>query len=194
MVFAAVIQGWGMRWWGGSKPPDKGENSPNVVMKVHTPGSAGAGVVSEQTVAAHVQVVEHAGPWKHVLVWFIGVIVASLMPFLWLYLSNKPNNSPPSVWQMLGEGELYIIAIVVLIAGVTEIILLLRQIRQATTVALLILGAILFVIVDAAKYAGASELSPTAPPLHSVTFWSIGAFVISALHSSICVGLAAGAR
>ncbi len=30
--------------------------------------------------------------------------------------------------------------------------------------------------------------------VHSVTYWSIAAFIVSAIHSSICVGLAAGAR
>ena len=141
-----------------------------------------------------VTVTQKIDPWKCVLVWFIGVVFASLMPFLRRYASSKPGSNGPSVYQMLGAGELYIIAIVVLIAGVTEIVLLLRRIQQALTVALLILGAILFSILDAARYTGASELSPNAQPIHSVAFWSLGAFAVSALHSSICVGLAAGAR
>jgi hypothetical protein len=139
-------------------------------------------------------IVEPPKPWKHVLVWIVGVVLASLAPFLWLYLANKPNSNPPSIYQMLDAGELYIIAIVVLIAGVTEIALLLRQIRQGLTVAMLMIGGLIFILVDAARYAGASELTANTHIPHSVAFWSAGAFIVSAVHSSICVWLAAGTR
>lgn len=96
---------------------------------------------------------------------------------------------------MLGKGDLYLISIVVLIAGVTEIALLLRKIRQDMTMALLIIGGFLFILFDAARYAGASSLAEASQlSPHSVTYWSLAAFAISAIHSSICVGLAAGAR
>lgn len=132
-------------------------------------------------------------PWKHVVIWFLGVVLASLIPFLWIYLSSKPGGSTPSIYQMLGGGELYIIAIVVLIAGIVEIALLLNRIDNFT-IALLLIAAFLFVIIDAAKYAGASELTTTASPPHSVAIWSIVVFAVSASHSSVCVGLAAGVR
>jgi hypothetical protein len=108
--------------------------------------------------------------------------------------SRKPGGSSPGIYQVLSTGELYIVSIVVLIAGITEIVLLLRRIMQDLTVALLILAGIIFVVLAAARYTGVSELAATASHPHSIAFWSVGAFLISAIHSSICVGLAAGAR
>lgn len=139
--------------------------------------------------------VEQVEPWKHVVVWLVGVVIASLIPFLWVFGSANPRNPAPGAYQLLGTGDLYLISIVVLIAGVTEIALLLRKIRQDMTMALLIIGGFLFILFDAARYAGASSLvGALQPSPHSVTYWSLVAFVLSAIHSSICVGLAAGAR
>lgn len=140
-------------------------------------------------------VIERIKPWKHVVIWLVGVVVASLTPFIWIYASSSPRSGSPSIYQVLDTGDLFLIAIIVLIAGVTEIVLLLQRIRQNLTIGLLIVGGFLFVLFDAAKYAGASLASiNTIIAPHSVTYWSLGAFVVSALHSSICVGLAAGAR
>lgn len=139
--------------------------------------------------------VETVQPWKHITVWAFGVIIASLLPFVWIYTSSRPGVDPPSIFRLLGNGDLFLVAIIVLIAGVTEIALLFRRIEQDLTVALLIIGGFLFVLVDAARYAGASQLSVNvAADIHSITYWSLAAFIVSALHSSICVGLAAGSR
>jgi energy-converting hydrogenase Eha subunit C len=137
---------------------------------------------------------EHVQPWKHVTVWLVGVVIASLTPLLWTYISSSPRNTSPNIYQILGKGDLYLISVVVLIAGITEIILLTKRIRQDLTVALLIIGGFLFVIVDAAKYAGASEFIGGSIAPHSVAYWSIAAFAVSAIHSSVCVWLAAGVR
>jgi hypothetical protein len=139
-------------------------------------------------------VVERVTPWKHVVIWVVGVIIASLIPFLWTYASNQPNDASPNVYQVLGHGDLYLIAIIVLIAGITEIVLLLRKIEKDMAVALLIIGGFLFVLLDAGRFAGASAMASSSAIPHSVTYWSIVAFIVSAVHSSICVGLAAGAR
>jgi hypothetical protein len=139
--------------------------------------------------------VERIEPWKHVVVWLVGVVIASLIPFLWIFGSANPKNPSPGAYQLLGKGDLYLISVVVLIAGVTEIALLLRKIQHDMTMALLIIGGFLFIMFDAARYAGASSLVGTLQPSPpSVTYWSLAAFAISAIHSSICVGLAAGAR
>jgi hypothetical protein len=136
---------------------------------------------------------EQVKPWKHVTIWLIGVVIASLAPLLWAYVS--PKSAPPSIYQVLGKGDLFLISVVLLIAGITEIILLTKRISQDFTVALLIIGGFLIAIFDAAKYAGASAASagPAAPP-NSVTYWAIAAFVVSTIHSSVCVWLAAGVR
>jgi hypothetical protein len=138
---------------------------------------------------------ERVTPWKHVVVWLVGVVTASLIPLLWTYLSNTPRSNSPSFYQILAKGDLFLISVVVLIAGITEIILLIKRIRQDLTVALLIIGGFLFVIIDAARYAGASTLTGnTANVPHSIAYWSLAAFAVSAIHSSVCVWLAAGVR
>lgn len=156
-------------------------------------------VASPELAVARLAGVAHdtkeARPWQHVLVWLVGVVLASLMPILWATQSSSPEAVTPSVYKLLGSGDLYLISVVVIIAGLTEIALLFRRINQVLTVALLVLAAILVVLIDAARYAGASSVAANAgAPPHSVTYWSLVAFGFSALHSSICVNLAAGIK
>lgn len=137
---------------------------------------------------------EPVNPWKHIGVWFLGVVVGSLAPLLWNYISS--NKAPgPGIYQVFGKGDLYLISVVLLLAGITEIILLIKRIEQDFTVALLIVGGILIVIFDIGKYSNASTLygNVSAPP-NSVTYWSLAAYIVSTIHSSICVWLAAGVR
>jgi hypothetical protein len=130
-------------------------------------------------------------PWMHITVWFVGVILASLVPIIWAEQSAQPANPAPNINEILGHGDLYLISVILLIAGITEIILSLRLIPQTLVVAMLILGGFLLVTVDAARYAGASSVSETGSTAASVTHWSLALFVISVVHSSICVGLEA---
>ncbi len=138
--------------------------------------------------------IEQIKPWKHIVVWVAGVIIASLIPFIWIYADPTPGRGAPNIYEVLGRGDLYLIAIIVLIAGVTEIALILRHMKKDLTVALLLIGGFLLVLVDAARYANASSIPINTVPSHSVLYWSLGAFLLSATHSSICVGLAAGVR
>ena len=95
--------------------------------------------------------------WKRVVIWIIGVVLASLIPFAWASQSSKPDVGGPSIYKLLGSGDLYLVSVIVLIAGLTEIVLLLRLLDEFT-VALLVLAAIFFVIIDAARYAGGASL------------------------------------
>jgi hypothetical protein len=135
-------------------------------------------------------------PWMHVLVWFVGTILAALIPFAWTAASNNPSDPGPSIYTVLGAGDLYLVSIIILIAGLTEIVLLLRQIKQPLIVALLVLSAPILIVLYAAWYAGASSVaaaSHAAPP-HSVAYLSLTAFALAAVHSSLCVLLAAVAE
>ena len=138
-----------------------------------------------------------AGPWKRVAVWFVGVISAALIPFVWVYESTSPSESDPSIYRMLGSGDIYLISVIVIFAGLTEIALLFRKLSEKNdlNVALLVLGGIFAVLVCAARYAGAStavDAGRSAP--NSVAYWSLLAFAFAAVHSSFCVILAAGAE
>jgi hypothetical protein len=152
-------------------------------------------VLSVALVGGAARDTKEARPWQHVLVWLVGVVLASLMPILWATQSTSPEAVTPSIYTLLGSGDLYLISVVVIIAGLTEIVLVLRRINQVLTVALLVLAAILVVLIDAARYAGASSVTTNSGiPPHSITYWSLVAFGFSALHSSICVNLAAGIK
>jgi uncharacterized membrane protein len=136
-----------------------------------------------------------AGTGKRVAVWIVGVVLAALIPFVWVYESASPGDSNPSIYKLLGSGDLYLASVIVIFAGLTEIALLFRRISEKNdlNVALLVLGGIFAVLICAARYAGASmaaDAGHSAPD--SVAYWSLLAFTFAAVHSSFCVILAAG--
>lgn len=140
---------------------------------------------------------QKAKPWKRVAVWFVGVVLAALIPFVWVYQITAPADSNPSIYKLLGSGDLYLVSVIVIFAGLTEIALLFRRLgeKHDLNVALLVLGGIFAVLICAARYAGAStaaDAGHSAP--NSVAYWSLLAFAFAAAHSSLCVILAAGAE
>jgi hypothetical protein len=146
--------------------------------------------------------IEHAPPWQHVVVWLIGVLFASLTPLLLPYFHGVDQDDTPSMHALLGRGELLLIALVITIAGITELILAMRNISagQLMPVATAILGGLLAIVAEAFWYAdiaASSFGSDKIPPAHVltvVTFGSLGLFLASALCSAACVFYAAAAR
>jgi hypothetical protein len=169
-------------------------SSKSAAIKVATEGPA----ETARTASAKTEAlpgVTRVNPWKRVVVWFLGVIIAALIPFVWVSQSSRPGDGGPNIYQLLGSGELYLVSIIVLIAGLTEIVLLFSRIKYNLTVAIIVLSAFIFAYLFTARYAGASSVadaSLASSSSHSVTYLSLAAFAISALHSSICVLLAAG--
>lgn len=150
--------------------------------------------VTSAPAASSASSIHPVDPWQHIVVWTAGVLAASLLPFLWVYVDPPAGKASPSIYQVLGRGDLYLVAIIILLAGVTEIALLFRHIDSTLTLALLIIGALFIAPLDAARYANASGQPIGVMPSHSVVYWSVAAFVFSAIHSSTCVKLAAGVR
>lgn len=125
-------------------------------------------------------------------------MVAALLPLMWTYFSAMPGSPEPSIWQLFGNGDVYIISVVLMMAGLTEIVLLLDRIAKLSAIGL-VLGGVILAMLNAAKYAGVMELmanshETAAMVPHSVTLWSISLFVLAVFHSTVCVRLAAGAE
>jgi hypothetical protein len=144
-----------------------------------------------------VRVLTHATPQQHVILWLIGVLLASLIPLLFLYFHGLDRSSPPSIFSLLGNGDLLLISLVVTIAGITELVLAMRNIRQSQLMAggIAVLGGVLAIAAEALWYADISAQMLDGQPVaavHAVTVGSLLFFSLSALSSAVCVWLAAG--
>ncbi|SRR5258708_37861207 len=143
--------------------------------------------------------IEHASPRQHVLVWFIGVIFASLTPLLLQYFHGIDLNSTPNMQALLGRGDLLLISLVLTIAGIAELIPSIRNISagQLTPVAAILLGGLLAIVAEAFWYADISAEFLSAhktATLHVTTVITNGSLVLfaaSALCSMACVFYAA---
>jgi hypothetical protein len=121
------------------------------------------------------------------------------VPFLFLEFHGLDQGSPPSIYELLGRGDLLLISLVLTIAGITELVLVINRVSQPQVmpVALVLLGGVLVVVAEALWYADLSAQildgqKATGP--HVVTYGSLLLFGLSAFCSSVCVRLAAGVR
>jgi len=146
-----------------------------------------------------VQVVRHATPRQHVIVWLVGVLLASLIPLLFTYFHGVDRNRPPSIFNLLGHGDLLLISLVVTIAGITELALSVNKIRQSQlmSAAMVLLGSVLAIAAEGLWYADISAQILDGQKIlsvHYITFGSLLLFMLSAFCSSVCVWLSAGTR
>jgi len=160
-----------------------------------------AGTVDDTASAADavIQITGAPNPRSHVIVWLVGVLLSSLIPLIFIFIHSLDAGKIPSIFELLGHGDLLLISLVVTIAGITDITLVFRRIRpaQSLPVALLVLGAVLVITAEALWYADVTARlldKQSFPAAHSVTYGSIGLFLISSFCSSACVSIAAGTR
>ncbi len=177
-----------------SSDQDRTKTRADLVNRLIAEGLVAA-IAPEKTI----KVTQHATPRQHVIVWLVGAVLASLLPFLFLYVHGLDKNRPPGIYELLGRGDLLLISLVVTIGGITEVVLVLNKIdqRQMLPVALYLLGGVLAVVAEAAWYADITarllDGQPATVP-EPVTAGSLILFGLSALCSSACVRVAAGAR
>lgn len=166
----------------------------------HVSAAVPTGGSTATTRPSELSVVRAASPRQHMVVWLIGVLLASLIPFLFQYLHGLDRGDPPSIYLLLGHGDLLLISLVVTIAGITELVLVAHNLiqEQIMVFALVLLGSVLVIAAEALWYADiASQLLDgqlLKAATHTITYGSITLFAMSAFCSTVCVRLAAGAR
>src|SRR5262249_32971967 len=84
----------------------------------------------DESMPGHLRIVGNPTPWQHVAVWLVGAVLASLVPFLFLYFHGVDRNKPPNMFELLGRGDLLLISLVLTIGGITELVLVLNKIHQ----------------------------------------------------------------
>lgn len=142
-----------------------------------------------------------ASPREHVKMWLLGVVVASLVPFLFLIFHGIDGNHLPSLYELLSRGDLLVISLVVTVGGMAELALALVFSRihskRASSAAYFLIGSVLVVIGEAAWYADitATLLAGKAvQDTRSVCLGSLALFVASVICGGKCVSFSAGAR
>lgn len=135
--------------------------------------------------------VEPISPLKRVSLWLGGVVVGSLIPFFWGFISGA-HGEGNWFYTAFGRGDLFLLSIVLIVAGFIEIAPRIRFIGTDMTLTLLILGAVPLIMVGIARYGTAEEklskdgLRAEDMP-HSVSWISLGLYLFAALHSTVCV-------
>lgn len=134
---------------------------------------------------------------QHVTLWVVGVVLASLLPLLVLYLHGLTGGRPPGFVQLLGHGDLLLIGVVVTIAGLMELVRSWDKVKdsQIFIVAIAVLGAVLIVASEALWYALISESASDVSPIRSATantYGSLALFAFSIVCGAVCVWVAAG--
>ena len=136
-------------------------------------------------------------PRQHVVVWVVGAVIASLLPLAFTLFQGVDRNKVPGFYQLLGTGDLLLVGIVISIAGIAELVLVVRQTspNQTIPVALLILGNLLLVASSGLWFGDLASLvlaGKQTNPDGILAFGTITVFALAAVLSSACVWLAAG--
>lgn len=136
-------------------------------------------------------------PRQHVVLWVVGVVIASLLPLLAILLHGLTNPRPPGLVELLGNGDLVLIGVVVTIAGLMELVRSWSRIREDRNfvVALVTLCTALLITCEALYYASIGgtvmDGKPVGEPV--LNAWlSLAFFIFSTVCGAVCVGIAAG--
>lgn len=141
---------------------------------------------------------------RHLLSWIIGVVVASLVSIVPLIFHGIDNRTMPSIYDLLGHGDLLLASVILTIAGIAEIapILSMGEINasEGGVAVFLLVGGTLVIVGEATWYADlvsealANKSSNYTPPMHSITYGSVSLFLVSALCSTLCLKIAVSGR
>jgi hypothetical protein len=141
--------------------------------------------------------VRRATPLQHVGFWFLGVVVASLIPFLPVLVSWVDGRSDHGgFYEALGRGELLAIALVISLGGVADLSPAMGAVERIAEAAFLLLGAGLMGLGEAIWYTDVALnlLDDRHVPLNHLAWGSLGFFVVSAGISLRSVHIAASSR
>lgn len=127
-----------------------------------------------------------------VTIWFLGVVIASLMPLATTYVHGVDVNKAPPWVTWLGHGDLLITGPVVAVAGFVEIGLTYKSINRDKLPSIYILAtaAMLVIAAQAVWYGDSSAILHTSHEhlaLETVAVGSIACYIASVLCG--CVGV-----
>ena len=130
-------------------------------------------------------------PKQRVAAWFLGVIVASLVPFFPLVVHNIDSRRAPDIYDLLGRGDLLVISIVFTIAALVELGLYWTSADRPKGSVLLMISAILLILAEGFWYGDiiSQILGGGTVPTHAVSYGSLVFFALSILCSLRCVRL-----
>ena len=109
---------------GPSDPVTPGADISNLVTPgadISGPSAVQNGESKPKVIEVKVNEVVPVRPWQHVVVWLVGVVFAALVPLLLPYFHGLDMDDTPSMTSLLGHGDLLLIALVITIAGITEL-------------------------------------------------------------------------
>ncbi|WP_042413031.1 hypothetical protein [Streptacidiphilus anmyonensis] len=136
--------------------------------------------------------IDKVKPITKVWFWLGGVVTFSLLPMFWGYLSGSGDTG---FYSIFGKGDLFLLSTVLLAAGLTEIALIVKAIDNKGLLGTLILGALLLVVVDVARYSTVAQEASNPAHMealpHSIAWASLIMYLLAALHSTTCVYLGA---
>ena len=140
-----------------------------------------------------------ATPFQHVIVWFLGSVLAGCIPILATVLYGLAVSKPVGFYEALGKGDLLLIALVLSLAGLSDLVLKIHDVRPGPIwPALLVVGTVLLVAGDALWFGDLSSAvlhsGTESPGTGGVAYGSIGVFTLAAVFSTLSVWLAAGAE
>ena len=136
---------------------------------------------------------------QHVKMWILGVVVASLVPFLFLIFHGIDGDHLPGIYELLSRGDLLVISLVVTVGGMADLALVFSRVdpSQVATAAYFLIGSVLVVIGEAAWYADITATllaGKTVHDLRSVCLGSLALFAFSIFCGGKCVSFSAGVR
>lgn len=137
-------------------------------------------------------------PRDKVIMWIIGTVLGGVLPLFFTWLSHTEHGSF-TFTELLSKGDLVVVSIVIMIAGLAELVLVRRRIEASKDLTTAILELACAVFIGAASYWYGGLLSDELSKIEgtsagSIMGWSLAIYGAGALLSSRCVWLAAEAE
>jgi hypothetical protein len=130
--------------------------------------------------------------------WLVGSVLVSLIPLGLIAVHEADVLSDPSFYQILGHGDLLIIAFTLTVAGIAELCPSVSKVAAEELVGFIfmILGAIIVLAIEIAWYSDlVGEIAGSHQvPIHLVTWGSIILFTLSTTITTFSVNATARYR
>lgn len=142
---------------------------------------------------------ELPSPKEHVGMWLLGVVAASLIPFLFIAVHGMDGDHLPGFVAILGRGDLLVVSIVVAVGSVADLALVWTMLdkKKGSAAAFTVVGSLLIVVGEAVWYSDVSTTLLSGGTVQNEQFVCYGSlilFIVTLFCSGRCVHLSAGVR